>query len=240
MTNEYDESTAHHYRAFRPLLHSQILRKCYSKDEKYAKGLDIGSGTGHSSLALTHFCHEVIGIEPSLAMRQMGLHHPNVIYRDYTNGRLDFIDNMFEIITLAGSLYYAKSQGLLNELVRVGQNKTTILVYDFEILLDEVLAKVKIKIPQDNLYNHQEDFSGLVNEGLVALGAGTNKMEVYMSVSNLAHLLLSVKAIYLSLVDSHKKTDLHGKLMELLYPISNQGSFTLKAKTYHRMYRIVK
>ena len=239
MTDEYDDLTAHHYRAYRPLLHSQILRKCLSKDEKYAKGLDIGSGTGHSSLALTHFCQKVFGIEPSLAMRQKALPHPNVVYQDYTNGRLDFIDDMFDIITLAGSLYYAKSQGLLYELVRVGQNKATILVYDFEILLDEVLAKVKIKIPQD-LYNHHEDFSGLVNHGLVEFDAGTHTMEVHLGVSDLAHLLLSVKSIYWSVVDAHESPDLHGKLMELLYPIANQGSFALKAKTYHRMYRIVK
>ncbi|MGB5555068.1 MAG: class I SAM-dependent methyltransferase, partial [Flavobacteriaceae bacterium] len=80
MSNDYDEITANHYLAYRPPLHDIILKKCLKNLERRKKGLDIGSGTGHSALALVEFCDEVIGIEPSLAMRKIALPHIQIQY----------------------------------------------------------------------------------------------------------------------------------------------------------------
>lgn len=239
MTDEYDEITAYHYRAYRPALHYEILNRCLGK-EKFTRGLDVGSGTGHSSLALARFCNQVIAIEPSPAMRKMALVHPKVEYQNYPKNRFDFNDATFDIITLAGSLVYAKSQHLLNELMRIGTSATIIVIYDFELDLEEVLDELKIKISESSFYNHQEDFTGLENHKLAKSESGVDKMEVTMTVSDLAHIILSVKTFYLPLVESHGAKNLFGKLVKLLKKISHNGIFDIKAKTYHTLYRVVK
>ena len=51
MDNEYDEITAYHYLKYRPPLHELILAKGLKADPTYVEGLDIGCGTGQSSIA---------------------------------------------------------------------------------------------------------------------------------------------------------------------------------------------
>ncbi len=240
MIDEYDDVTAYHYRAYRPPLHGEILAECIENKGKYAKALDIGSGTGHSSLALTHFCDEVFGVEPSSLMRQQALKHANVEYFDYDKSRLPFDDATFDLITLAGSLYYAKSQRLLDEIVRVGTRDGSVIVYDFELLLDETLHGLNLKNLGESSYNHQEDFSGLSEQKLSQIRAGSNEMEVKIGASDLAHIVLSIKAFYVYLVDLHGKERLLEKIANLLRPIVDREGFTTKAKTYYKVYRIVK
>ena len=240
MTNEYDYITAYHYRVYRPPLHGKILNRCLGKKEKFAKGLDIGSGTGHSSLALTNFCHEVIGVEPRRDMRHKALTHPQVKYMDYANGELEFNEATFDIVTFAGSLFYAKSQLLLDEVVRVAQPNGLVVAYDFELCLDDVLDKLNIKSREENFYNHEENFSGLVNHRVHEISKNTHEMETTMKTSELVHVLLSVKTFYLALADKHGISELHEKITGLLNPVSDQESFTIRSKTFHTTYRIVK
>lgn len=63
MTDLYDRLTAIHYSANRPPLHLGILRQ-YLPDRQFATGLDIGCGTGHSSVALAAFYQRVIALDP--------------------------------------------------------------------------------------------------------------------------------------------------------------------------------
>ncbi|MFH6604862.1 class I SAM-dependent methyltransferase [Maribacter algicola] len=240
MIDEYDAVTAYHYRAYRPPLHGRILAECIENKGKYPKGLDIGSGTGHSSLALTPYCNMVAGVEPSLVMRQKALKHAQVEYFDYDKNRLPFDDATFDLITLAGSLYYGKSQRLLDEIVRVGTKDGSVILYDFELLLDEALHELDLKNLGESSYNHQEDFSGLSEQKLSQIRAGSNEMEVNMGANDLAHILLSIKTFYLYLVDLHRKERLHEKIASLLRPIVGREGFTTKAQTYYKVYRIVK
>lgn len=240
MIDEYDDITAYHYRAYRPPLHRDILDRYFDTKERFTLGLDVGSGTGHSSLALARFCEKVFAIEPSPAMRKMALAHPKVTYKDYPTDRFDFEDGTFDVFTFAGSLVYAKSQHLLNELIRIGEKGAIIFIYDFEIDLEEVLTELEIKISESSFYNHQEDFSGLENSKLVKAESGRDQMKVTMTSSDLAHILLSVKTFYMSLLELHGEEKLFGKLVELLNVTSHNGIFNIKAKTYHTLYKVVK
>lgn len=115
---DYNAITARHYAAYRPPLHSLILGRCLEDENKFTLGLDIGCGTGQSSIALYEFCERVIGIEPSTEMLSGALTHPHVDYVFFDQERIDFPDNSFDVVTLAGSLFYAKSQILLDEILR--------------------------------------------------------------------------------------------------------------------------
>ena len=68
---EYDKITAFHYASYRPPLHSKILKRCLV-DRFYDSGLDIGCGTGQSSIALSDFCNRVVGIDSSSEMISKG------------------------------------------------------------------------------------------------------------------------------------------------------------------------
>ena len=240
MTEEYDSVTAEHYRAYRPPLHSQILRKGLGTGKNYSTGLDVGSGTGHSALALTDFCDEVVGVEPSAAMRIKALEHPKVSYFDFDGGHWKFKDDTFDIFTFAGSLYYAKSQRLLDEVFRTAKDDAIVFIYDFELLLEDVLAELDLKISEASVYNHQEDFSGLGSSELVELERDTDQMEVSMKASDLAHILLSVKIFYDPLVQKYGEANLFGRLVKRLIPIADGGGFRIKARTFHQIYRVVK
>ncbi len=68
MTEEYNQAVAEHYAAFRPPLHQLILKKLLNPGERLQSGLDIGSGTGYSAIALSGYCDHVIGLDPSESM----------------------------------------------------------------------------------------------------------------------------------------------------------------------------
>ncbi len=149
MPTEYDPITAKHYAAYRPCLHLPILQKCI-KNEHYALGLDIGCGTGQSALALTNFCNKVIAIDPSESMLQNAMPHNQIEYQHCNGQDLQFEANIFDCITFAGSLFYAKSQHLLNEVEKVAKPNAQVIIYDFMVLLDPTLEQLGVTPPSNN------------------------------------------------------------------------------------------
>ena len=120
MQNDYDHITAYHYSAYRSALHLPILERCL-KGESFNRGLDVGCGTGQSSVALANFCNKIIGLEPSYEMLEKTIFHPKVNYLYLENEKLPFHENSFDIITFAGSWYYTQSQMLLKEVIRIAK-----------------------------------------------------------------------------------------------------------------------
>ena len=156
--NSYDHITSKHYAAYRPPLHRLILEKCIKKEVTFELGLDIGCGTGQSSKALLSYCKKIIGIDPSLDMIKEAIPNPKICYQHFDGQNLRFQDLHFDIIPFAGSLFYGKSQRLLDEVIRVGYDHAVIIIYDFEILFDELYKTLGIEnsvVESD--YNHFEN-----------------------------------------------------------------------------------
>lgn len=238
MSKEYDDITAFHYASYRPSLqHSGILKKCLGS-ESYDSGLDIGCGTGQSSIALTDFCTTVVGIDPSAEMVSKGIIHSNISYSFFDKNCIDFKSNTFDIITLAGSLWYAKSQELLNEIVRVGAENTIVLAYDFEILLEDIITKIgyDTKAESLNLYNHQEDFSGFDMDKIRKVGKESERVQIQIGITDLTHLILSVKEQYLFLGDLYGIHNLYDKIEIKLSSITDSRYFDIQANTFSTLY----
>lgn len=237
MVKDYNEATAKHYASYRPPLHQLILEKCMDKLDKLEIGLDIGCGTGQSSIALSQYCQKVIGIDPSSDMLGRAIPDPGIEYHPYDQKKISFQSQYFDIITLAGSLFYAKSQRLLDEIIRVNKSSSPVIVYDFEILLDDLYLQLAID-PQttDGIYNYKEDFSGL--NGKIKL-VETSKEEVTLNMepTQLAHLLLSLGNIYKALEKKYKVKDPFPMLEEELNHLSNGNLCTLKALIYFTKYK---
>ncbi|MEQ8684719.1 MAG: class I SAM-dependent methyltransferase [Imperialibacter sp.] len=195
MDEDYDADIAHHYNAYRPPLHQLILAKCLKPGRAYSNGLDIGSGTGQSSIALAGFCEKVTGIEPNEEMLTQAIAYPGVSYVHFDGKKLPFTDGPFDIITFAGSLFYARSQRMLNEVVRVCQPKATIITYDFELLFQQLPFGFHLPVEAVD-YDHRANFSGLEMNGLRETNSFVSDYQLTLSTEELGHLLLSARSFY--------------------------------------------
>jgi len=240
MSSEYDTITASHYAAYRPVLHEIILKKCINENEEYALGLDIGCGTGHSSIALSKFCKKVTAIDPSNSMIEKAIGHPKVEYRILNTNTLEFESSMFDLVTLGGSLHYAKSQKLLDEVLRVLKNKGLIVVYDFEILLGEILSELAFTNQEEGSYDHEADFSGLRQDSISLVQKEKETLQIEISPTNLAHLILSVKTQYLFFKKQFEQENLHHRLSESLSAKQDSKTIKIEANLYHKVYSILK
>ena len=240
MNEDYDKVTAYHYAAFRPALHNEILSRCLDAQTKYDTGLDIGCGTGYSSIALTYYCKEVVGIEPSQAMLAQSISHPRIKYLQNNDRNLPFESAHFDIITFAGSLYYAKSQELLDQLIRVIKPSGIILIYDFEIKLQAILTELGCNIDVNSIseYDHQEDFSGLEQGDLKQLKKEHEKILIFVNAEQLAHLLLAIKENYEALRVLYGASGLYKTIREKLIELEGGPNFKLECDLFYTRYSL--
>ena len=239
---DYDQTIAFHYAAYRPPLHAHILSEHLDAGVIKPLGIDIGAGTGHSAIALAHFCEKVIGLEPSQAMIDAAIPHPKVAYTLYNGAAFGIADDSGDIITFAGSLFYAKSQMLLDEVVRVSKPDAMVLVYDFEVLLQDILAMLSVgKTPKKPMpYNHQEDFSGLDQSAIKIDGQYTKSVSLDIAMPDLAHLLLSDENNCDLLMEVLGPDDLHAKVTQKLSASLKAESASTQAMTYQTVYKVTK
>ncbi|MCC6231131.1 MAG: class I SAM-dependent methyltransferase [Verrucomicrobiales bacterium] len=200
MSERYDSTAARHYAAFRPPLHPLILARVISPHESFRVGLDVGCGTGHSAVALTRYCDQVLGLEPSRAMLEVAQRHPKVSYHQGSGDALaDLPVQAFGVVTFAGSLFYAKTERLHNELLRVCPVGGTIVAYDFEVLVHEVMANLGTECPPvASEYDHRANLSDWPEFRID--GNGNDRVGLDVAGTEMAHLLLADSNRYEALV----------------------------------------
>lgn len=191
MTERYDAAAAAHYAAFRPPLHGPILERLIGHRESFRVGLDVGCGTGYSAVALSQYCDRVYGLDPSPSMLAEAQRHPNVTYIHGSGDALATLPvQSFDIVTFAGSLYYAKTDRLRQQLLPACPSGTVICVYDFEVLLDDALTALGVKAPMAaSDYDHGVNLSDW--EEVAAEQSGTERVRVKVDEREMAHLLLA-------------------------------------------------
>lgn len=190
MSEPYDGIVARHYAAYRPPLHELILGRVLSPHEAFLTGLDVGCGTGYSAIALAAYCDRVFGIDPSPSMLSEATPHERVTYRAGAGERIPLRDDSVDVVTFAGSLFHADAEATGAELRRVCRDRAVVLVYDFEVLLAELLARCGIDTPDGGPdYDHRANFSGAI--GLAEIAAGSERIGVQTAASEVGHILLS-------------------------------------------------
>ncbi len=208
MTERYDDSAALHYADYRPSLHSLILERILQPDETFRAGLDVGCGTGYSAIALSRYCDRVFGVDSSRAMLDSAQTHEKVTY---IHGELDSNIHLparkLDIVSFAGSLFYTKSDSLRNALTRFCSPGGTVVVYDFEVLLDEVFATLGV-----DCLKHTTDYDYTVNlsdweEYILEIG-DTERLALDASEKQIAHLLLADSNYYDALRERFPDGDL--------------------------------
>ena len=235
MSNDYDNITAYHYSAYRPGLHLPILESCL-EGKYFKKGLDIGCGTGHSSIALANFCNEIVGLEPSSDMLTKTIFDKKVNYLHWDAKKLPFPNFYFEIVTLAGSWYYGQSQYLLDEITRVTRFGGKVLLYDYNIVLNEVLSVLNIPNAESS-YNHQVNFSKFQSNHNQEVAMNKSSMTFSITSQELAHLIFSVKPYYLFLEQKWGKQAVFSKTENTIQPYLMSTGSILTTYIYSTLYQ---
>ena len=75
--DEYNSDSALHYMFYRPPLHQFLLGRIF-KDQVFNNVLDVGCGTGNSSIALSMYSESVTGYDPSISMIHKTQNHSKI------------------------------------------------------------------------------------------------------------------------------------------------------------------
>ena len=191
MREQYDTRVAKHYSAFRPRLHGLVLSRIVHPNESFQTGLNIGCGTGYSALALAEYCNHVFGLDSSQPMLDAAEKHPKITYICGTGDNFSIIPALkFDAITFAGSLFYTKTDRLRGELARSCDQNSVIFVYDFEVLIDDIMDEIGVECPPvSSNYSHTiniSDWSEFSTEK-----TGCDRVAINLSKKELAHILLA-------------------------------------------------
>jgi SAM-dependent methyltransferase len=238
MTHIYDRLTATHYAAYRPPLHPGILRQ-YLPERQFATGLDIGCGTGHSSVALAAFCQRVIALDPSVDMLSKAIVHPKIEYIQSQGDCTGQKDESVEIITFAGSLYYCKTQPVADEVSRVLKENGTVLIYDFNLLTGEIFDFLNLTQERENTYQHAVDFSGLNHASLTLIRKEKDTATMPVYPGELVHVILSEKDIYRRVQEQFQVSDPVPELIYRLRKLNNGQPWLMTADIFITRYEKV-
>jgi len=155
---DYNEQVAYHYSAYRPPLHQRILQEVLG-GMRFQCGLDLGCGTGRSTMALKSYCDEVCGVEPSPEMLAHAKPQPGVTFLTGSAEQIPCRPDSFDVITMAGCLFYADRPSTAVEVARVGRSDALVVVYDFEIEVGRLMEKLCPGwVPPSSDYDHAVRF----------------------------------------------------------------------------------
>jgi len=126
---------ARRYAFNRPDVHSAIwsrVRPSLACELPVAAALDIGCGAGLSTVALMRFARQAIGVDPAAEMIEEAQAMPTMATFLQGNAHaLPFDDEVFELVTAAGSLNYTNVALALEEVSRVLHEGGYFVAFDF-------------------------------------------------------------------------------------------------------------
>ncbi|MEO0568339.1 MAG: class I SAM-dependent methyltransferase [Pseudomonadota bacterium] len=231
--HSYSSVSARHYTAYRPPLHRPILETALHQ-RRFAKALDVGCGVGHSCKALLPFCDRVIGLDSSPQMISSAEKHPCISYVSSPAGTLPAREGPFDLVSLAGVLPYLDVTPLADKLKRVCRRSAMVLVYDFKIDLDGIVAALNLPhTPSMYDYNHATNLSGAA--GYTTLDAKSEQMSFSVTSRELASLLLANEDRARCIADCLGQEDpTNGLVLQIDKKIAN---LTLSATTWYALHR---
>lgn len=234
MDETYGKIVAAHYAAYRPPLHATILARALPTGKKWSVGADLGCGTGRSAVALAQHCDQVFAIDPSPAMLEASIKHNAVRYLRGSCEKTDLADRSIDVVTLAGSLFYADRRRAAMEVRWICKSEARIIVYDFEVHLEPWLTLLDLRIPAGDVrYDHRVNFQGI--DELKQLSVNEQLESIDVNPTQMAHVLLSDASRLDMLASRFGNED---PLTELTGELGNIAStLQIKATTFWSVYQ---
>lgn len=94
---------------------AESLRECLP----FAHALDVGCGTGHSTVALLPYATRIVGLDSSSAMLAQATADPRIEYRKGHAEALPFRAGHFDLVTVSSAYHWFEHDQFLREAARV-------------------------------------------------------------------------------------------------------------------------
>lgn len=127
------KSAAERYAKGRPYFHPHVVSriKAYlSLAEPVARALDVGCGTGLSTLSLKAIARRIVGIDNSAEMITLAPPDPQIEYVVAPAENVPANDHDFDLITVSSVFHWLNRSAFLGEARRVLQSHGWLIVYD--------------------------------------------------------------------------------------------------------------
>jgi SAM-dependent methyltransferase len=128
------ERVAEGYATARPYLHPEVfglVGRLLGAGGRAARALDVGCGTGLSSVAMLSLAREVVGIDGSVAMLRRARRAPGVRYAASVAEALPFAGRSFDLVVACGSIDWVDRGRFLPEAARLLRPGGALVPLDF-------------------------------------------------------------------------------------------------------------
>lgn len=127
------KSAAERYAKGRPYFHPYVVSRIQaylSLAEPVARALDIGCGSGLSTIALKAIARCVVGIDNAAEMIALAPPDPQIEYCVAPAEKIPASDNDFDLITLSSAFHWINRSAFFTEARRVLRSHAWLIVYD--------------------------------------------------------------------------------------------------------------
>jgi len=228
--DEYNCDSAFHYKSYRPPLHEFLLDRIF-KDHTFNNVLDVGCGTGNSSIALSKYSESVTGYDPSRSMIHKAQKHSKINYTFELN---QLIDN-YGLIVFFGSLFYVDDKSFI-----LYQNKLSkegfLLCCDFQILYEPILSKLELCVDEIE-YDHSKNLDSYNTNSFELINSEKFETEFSCQLNEVIHLLLSESHIKTQLNKKYERSNIFNNLIEELMIHYPQNEINFKINLFYSYYR---
>lgn len=127
------ELVAQRYARSRPYFHprvTQLIRARLSLTAPANRALDVGCGTGQSSVALLPIARRIVGVDVSAGMLAHASRRPGISYLQASAEHLPFGDGEFDLLTAGLALHWFDRDRFLREAQRVLRPGGWLVIYN--------------------------------------------------------------------------------------------------------------
>ena len=127
------KSAAERYAKGRPYFHYQVIEKVRAYIKPYIlfnKAIDIGCGTGLSTIALKEIARKIVGIDPSAEMIALAPKDPKIEYYVAPADCIPVRDQDFDLMTLCSVFHWIQQDQFFVEANRILCPESWIVIYD--------------------------------------------------------------------------------------------------------------
>ncbi len=127
------KTAAERYAKGRPRFHSFVIGKIkefLAIEKGFEAALDVGCGTGLSSVALTEISEKVVGIDISAGMLHFAERNENIEYVLASAENLPFDAEKFDLLTISQAIHWVDKEKFFAEADRILKPSSLIVAYD--------------------------------------------------------------------------------------------------------------
>ncbi len=123
---------AERYATVRPFFHDEVVERLrkFAGVERFRRALDVGCGTGQSSIALAAVTDHVAAIDASEGMLKHAQLRPNIAYQHGFAEQLDFNSAEFDLISVGSALHWFDQDRFFAQCRKVLAPAGTLAVYN--------------------------------------------------------------------------------------------------------------